>query len=265
MDFDKIQEVYKKEAEDKELTAKEEELLERHQELILSNRDIRSAIMDAAIINKKNLRKHAKALSSVEVKNMPDMEAIAKGLSVKVSNFPNFPDMSKNLEGIRKEVKVLSNKYTDVDFKPVTDVLNKVLKEVGQLPKEIKVPKDKDVAKALKEVAAKIDKIDIKPEVKVDVKKPDLSGIKKSIDGLSKKLEQEVKEPEMTDYLPQQQDSETEGYQYFGFVHPTGRWFIMANDLDEEEFGYVFGIEGYKDAWINRHNLTYGYIDEVQV
>lgn len=62
----------------------------------------------------------------------------------------------------------------------------------------------------------------------------------------------------LNDYKPH--DEEEGDIDYYGFLHPSGAWYIMAGEEDQQR--YAAGQDGYIQAWKNRTNLKYQHIDE---
>lgn len=53
---------------------------------------------------------------------------------------------------------------------------------------------------------------------------------------------------------------------YYGFLHPTGKWYIMRqNGTASVNFRYATGVREYTTAWRNKENHTYSLFDEVAV
>lgn len=53
---------------------------------------------------------------------------------------------------------------------------------------------------------------------------------------------------------------------YFGFIHPTGKWYIMRQSgANLTMFRYVSGTTGYRKAWDSRTSLEYSLYSEVRL
>ncbi len=63
----------------------------------------------------------------------------------------------------------------------------------------------------------------------------------------------------ISDYRPHDQDSAGKIYKYFGFVAPSGGWYIMRQAKQEQR--YTAGIGNYEDAWEKREKQSFGLIE----
>jgi hypothetical protein len=63
------------------------------------------------------------------------------------------------------------------------------------------------------------------------------------------------------DYRPHDQDETIPASEYFGFVSPDGKWYIINSQKGTQR--YAAGQDGYVEAWGRRSKLTYGYLNEV--
>lgn len=53
---------------------------------------------------------------------------------------------------------------------------------------------------------------------------------------------------------------------FFGFLHPTGKWYIMRQSgTTFTTFRYTSGTKDYRGAWDKRINLSYGLYSEVSL
>jgi len=54
---------------------------------------------------------------------------------------------------------------------------------------------------------------------------------------------------------------------YYGFVHPTGKWYIhwISGGLTSTAFKYSTGADNYNRGWSNRKKLDYKRFDEVSL
>lgn len=48
---------------------------------------------------------------------------------------------------------------------------------------------------------------------------------------------------------------------YYGFLDPSGNWYIMKESTSAGTYRYVSGTSSYSTNWTNRASLTYGYFD----
>lgn len=63
----------------------------------------------------------------------------------------------------------------------------------------------------------------------------------------------------LDDFKAHDQD-ESDEVDYYGYLHPSGAYYIVKGQEDMQR--YVFGIDGYAEAWELRKKLTYGFIDK---
>lgn len=50
---------------------------------------------------------------------------------------------------------------------------------------------------------------------------------------------------------------------YYGFIDSSGNWFILRRSgSDSASFRYAFGNKDYKDNWLSREKIKYGYYNE---
>lgn len=62
----------------------------------------------------------------------------------------------------------------------------------------------------------------------------------------------------LADYRPHDQD-EAGDIEYYGFVHPTGHWYIMKNWVKLNRERYIAGAGDYENAW-DRRTKTKDYL-----
>ena len=70
----------------------------------------------------------------------------------------------------------------------------------------------------------------------------------------------QVASTSLDDFRPHDQSQAGE-QEYYGFMHPDGRWLIMRNVDNTQR--YASGVGKYTTAWANRKQLTYTTIDAV--
>lgn len=66
---------------------------------------------------------------------------------------------------------------------------------------------------------------------------------------------------QMADYRPHDQE-ENGNKEWYGYVHPSGAWYIMYNQVDLDRQRYAAGTEGYEAAWESHRKLKYKFISE---
>lgn len=152
---------------------------------------------------------------------------------------------------------------------------------------------DVKVVKALDSITARLEKLEKKITVqnvyapdKVTIKnQPDWSGelreIRDAVNMLSTAImkKHEEKAEMKVEYREEPEEKEDEGYdlkcyrvsdtvepvtgfQYFGFVAPDGRWYILYNDANEGTLRYKFGENNYSSAWENYDKHDYKRLNE---
>lgn len=62
----------------------------------------------------------------------------------------------------------------------------------------------------------------------------------------------------LSEYKPH--DEEEGATDYYGFLHPSGAWYIVEGIDDQQR--YAAGTSGYRKAWDDRKDLDYTYINE---
>ena len=55
----------------------------------------------------------------------------------------------------------------------------------------------------------------------------------------------------------------TTKYHYFGYLNIKHGWYIRRFDIHIGSHRYCFGAKNYQEAWENRDQLQYKYVDEV--
>lgn len=141
--------------------------------------------------------------------------------------------------------------------------VNKIKENVDKLSSEVNstIAKDREIAKAdLQAAVANLQK-SLKPEHKTVIQKAEVPqeviDVINMLAGLAT-----APDPKpalvLSDFKPHDED---EGdIDYFGYVHPSGAWFIMEQIDDRQR--YAAGTEKYNAAWDKRSDLKYKYIYE---
>lgn len=88
------------------------------------------------------------------------------------------------------------------------------------------------------------------PNISVDV-----PGMEKIANSLRKSADSAA----VSDYRPHDQDN-GDIFSYFGFMHPSGSWYIMRSSSNDQR--YTSGSGEYSEAWESRANQQYGLIDQ---
>jgi len=175
-----------------------------------------------------------------------------------------------------QKVKVTNAQKVEVehttDFKPLLKALGEVKTAVSKVAKEIKIPENEKTESVevtnLNDYTAKIDEaisaikaIELSPNItvqapKVTVPKLDLQPL---IDVMSEK---ETKVSiDLEDFRAQDINNEEIGIQYIGFVHPSGAWYIIKNEVEENKMRYKFGKSDYEKFFVAPDTYEYTTLD----
>ncbi len=262
MNPEKIQEAYAQKRKAEEDKKKTQEENSNRDKSLLSGDLIQKAVIKSAAAQIEAMASHE---PKVEVKNLSEaVDAINKlNLTSFTTSQPRIADMIENLEKLSVEMAQLSEKFKEIGFEPVANALTQLLKQIDGLPKKIsditvKIERDKNVEKALKELNDSINKIEFKPDIQVKV--PDIRVPKIDVSPIVEVLrEKEVEKEELdiSEFMVQNQENE-ETMQYFGLVHPSGAWMIIQNEVETGNYSYAFGSDNYNFA--DRANLEYGSV-----
>jgi len=158
------------------------------------------------------------------------------------------------------------------DFKPLLKALGEVKTAVSKVAKEIKIPENEktesvevtnlnDYTTKIDEAISAIKAIELSPNItvqapKVSIPKLDLQPL---IDVMSEK-ETEVS-IDLEDFRAQDINNEEIGIQYIGFVHPSGAWYIIKNEVEENKMRYKFGKSDYEQHFAAPDTYEYTTLD----
>ena len=177
-----------------------------------------------------------------------------------------------------QKVKVTNSPKIEVehttDFKPLLKALGEVKSAVNKVAKDIVIPENEKTESVevtnLNDYTAKIDEaisaikaIELSPNITVQAPKvtvPKLN-LQPLIDVLSKKEETEV-DIELEDFKAQDINNEEIGVQYIGFVHPSGAWYIIKNEVEENKMRYKFGKSDYEKHFAAPDTYKYTTLDK---
>lgn len=268
MDASKIQEIYAKRKEAADSQASKSESADKHRQSLSGADAVQRAVLKAAEANVK----HQEAIANDTEEKLKEVTNSINQLNLTTFNAtqPKIADMVENLKSLCKEMSVLSGKFKEVGFEPVSKTMSQLIDKLNELPSKIsdmsvKLEKSGNEEKLLKDIAKSIDNLKLDP--KIDVKVPkvtvpsiDTSGIERV---LSEKLEkEEVEELDLMDYRPVVIDDESDVAQYIGFLSPNGAWYIVYNDYSNKEMLYAFGNKNFVDGWGRHPELDYKMLDE---
>lgn len=172
-----------------------------------------------------------------------------------------FNGLSKEIRDLLASLEKTSAKTVDKDF--VASV--KSLGEVARKLENVRVTSDGDIKQALNALAAAFSRLDVRPVVNVPAPKVEITEREIDFKPLLDKLNTPVKvQDKVTDYKAQDLDDEesNQNIQYLGFVDPTGRWYIIENDLLMNTLRYKFGKRGYSKGWSGRAKHAYKLYNE---
>lgn len=182
-----------------------------------------------------------------------------------------FHDMAENIQRLSSELDDLKASIQQEGLTQITTSFDSITKRLESITKTLnsaQVKTDSAIIEAVNSLKDSINKLDIKPVVNVptptvtvDAPELDISPITEAIAGL-KNTEPTKEKFNFSDYMAQDMDSESPGFQYIGLVKPDGGWAIMQNDTEGNSIRYVFGKRGYSRAWSSRVGLGYKLLNE---
>lgn len=168
-------------------------------------------------------------------------------------------ELGKPIKELTKEVEQLSKSMQNTGIDDAAKAIDATKETLVKLADTIKQTDDKNVAmvaEKVAELADRISKIEINPQVQVNPKVDvDLSPIVNS-------LPKSVKRVSIEDFRAQDMDEEEQGIQYVGFVAPNGNWMIIRNDVEGNNMRYKFGKKDYAKAWPKLATFKYETLDK---
>lgn len=152
-------------------------------------------------------------------------------------------DLPKRFDGLTEKINKAAESAAlkKLDFSTLQAVASELSKAAAEIKKGKTTKDELNVTVAMPEEVASI--IRTLTEITIAASKP--------------------AEPQLNinDYKPHD-NAEAGGKQYIGFVHPTGAWYIMCNDIDKNQQRYAGGPDDYAAAWSKRRDLKYGLISD---
>lgn len=118
-----------------------------------------------------------------------------------------------------------------------------------------------DLLKAVK--AIRVSPVVNVPEAKITVQAP-----KVDLQPLQDTLKEYFKPPEtdesinLESYRAQDIDNINPNMQYIGFMNPQGNWYIIENDVKGNKLRYLFGDDGYTQAFSDAASHVYSLLNE---
>lgn len=258
MTSDNIQQAYaarrQAEADKIERSKKEDD----YKKTLRSGDLIQRAIIKSAQLSIEHREGHE---PKVEVKNFPkvatqkDMNALND--AVAELGITSYINHTESVEAMTDAICELINNLNKLPDSLKTDGFNMLAKKLDSLPKPLDTVSvdNLDLLKPYFDgLQESLDKLDIRPQVNVDLPKADPIDLSPITDALNKEEPEGV---ELTDFMVE--DQITEGImQYFGLVHPKGMWAIIENNKEDGSWKYAFGQSKYN--FNNRGKLKYGSV-----
>lgn len=201
--------------------------------------------------------------------------------NVSVDNFPDkikTPDTADVVKAISKLEKTL--KPVKADNSDLVKSIKAVETSVKAIPKPdapsdtVEISNLKEVLAGLSSVQKAVEKLDLKPNIKVDAPKipepkvtvqpTDVSGIIKALDKVKKAVDTKpipvanTPTDPLIYYLPADID-DLGAVQYFGYTDNKGAWYVRKFDtsVSPKTLRFSFGQSNYTTNWTNRASLTY--------
>lgn len=126
-----------------------------------------------------------------------------------------------------------------------------------------------DTAQQLTKLQQTVDNLEVNPMVNVPAPKVTVQSPKLDIAPLQATLEKylapgdEAPSPiDLDEYRAQDIDNSNSDRQYIGFLHPNGGWYIIENDIPNNQLRYVFGTDGYAKAFAKAATYDYSLLNE---
>lgn len=233
----------------------------KNRERLVGNDRIQRAIVEATRLSIE----HRDGLEpKVTVKNFPkgfatqkDIKALAEAVDeLGISDYLNHTEQVSEVTDAIYELIAHLNRLPEKLKNDGFEMLAQKLEALPKPPTTLSVDNLDLLKPYFDGLQESIDKLDIRPQVNVDVPKVKPLDLSPILEALNKEEPEEV---EITDFMVQDQVYEG-SMQYFGFVHPTGAWMVMENEIESGKYRYSFGSANYEQAWKNHSNLAYGSV-----
>lgn len=150
---------------------------------------------------------------------------------------------TNQIAAIKELKQSLSKLSKENDNKELKKSLDSILAAV----KAIKIPK----------TTASVVKVP-EPKVVIQERPIDFSPLSKALEDL-RPTDNGVN---LNDFRAQDIKESDRDTQYVGFLHPTGAWFIIENQVKENKLRYLFGKKGYAKAFPKAPTYEYSLLDE---
>ena len=184
-------------------------------------------------------------------------------MATMVSKDPRMVEVAKNLtellEGIDKASKDF--KGSNLQLLPVAN--HNLAKAVASLSDKVEKYSPHDLKPYFDDLKNAVAKLATqKPTASAPAQAVNVN-LKPLVDTLEKHLKKEDDyKVELSCYRAQDIDNDGETTQYVGFLNPDSEWYIIENDLESNSMRWVFGKEGYKQAWEHHVGQRYKLLDE---
>jgi len=247
-------------------------------EILLLSKKITDAVFKVKVVEMPQIKPEVKVDIKPEIKvDIPEIKA--KDLKVPPIDASQIkiPPPNVKVEISKIEVPPIEvpkpEVNVEVDLKKIEKVLSELksskfkfeLPDFSKLVKEIKKENEK-LVKEIKEAVQSI-KVEMPEKIKAQLISADESevwdykDIKQAvvIGGGGGAI---ISDDRYVSYEPSDEDIR-EDVEYFGFLNPDGAWKITKHDIVNGTWRYIKGRENYQQAWQNRENLDYKYINEI--
>jgi hypothetical protein len=162
-------------------------------------------------------------------------------------------------------IKGLDSSDNDAEEVKQLQALNKALQDFIAVQKA----DNASDTKADKALLAAVKALDMKPVVNVPTPKVTVQSAPVDLSPLQNTLREYFASEESEDdtidldcYRAQDIDNTNPNMQYIGFVNPEGNWYIIENDVAGNRMRYMFGTNGYEEAFANAPMYTYSLLNE---
>lgn len=183
---------------------------------------------------------------------------------VAVKNQVKIPtlDFSEVTEAVKNLTQSVESKETDFSevvskLDGVEQALSKLPTSYPEMPSSVEISNQHDYSDKFDALQEAIAKIDVKPEIKITEKKIDLKPIETAV--------KEAATPpqfDLSTYRAQDLDEMEPGIQYVGFTNIDGYWYILRNDVKNNNMRYKFGKDNYSTAWEKAPIYDYQLLEE---
>lgn len=141
------------------------------------------------------------------------------------------------------------------------------LETIAKSLSSAKVQTDTSIIEAVNGLKKAIDNIEVNPVVNVDSPKVVVDTPEVDVAPIVNAIQELKQEPasesfSLSQFVAQDLDSESPGFQYVGLVRRDGVWCCIENDIGGSALRYAFGNKNYAQAWGKHTNLSYKRLDE---